>query len=139
MNVVCNVKLRSDTQNCDILICCCWPFTESILANSLPICQNTFFLHFVKQRFEPFQFFVTSVWIEKFTKASEKWLHMGEVLGGPFCMLLAQFLDYFGDFFKKIWRQKVVFKGLFSAFSICQNTFPLQKAENSTGRCFDKS
>ena len=54
MNVVCNVKLRSDTQNCDILICCCWPFTESILANSLPICQNTFFLHFVKQRYKPF-------------------------------------------------------------------------------------
>ena len=77
--------------------------------------------------------------IVKSTKASEKWSHMGEGLGGPLFHALGMVFRLFWGIFVNFVQWEGVFKGLFAtfpAFSICQNTFPLQKSGKFNGKVF---
>ena len=77
--------------------------------------------------------------IVKSTKASEKWSHMGEGLGGPLFHALGMVFRLFWGIFVIFLQWEGVFKGLFAtfpAFSIRQNTFPLQKSGKFNGKVF---
>ena len=103
---------------------------------SVPICQNQSSSRLVKQRYGPFLFlaYFTSVCQGKSTKAHKKCSPMGEALWRTIFHVLGMVFRQFRVFC--IVCFDLVFKGLFPAFSIRQNTFPSQKSGKSDGNVF---
>ena len=100
---------------------------------SAPICQNTFSSHLVKQRYDPFQFlpYFTSFCIVKFAKASEKWLHTGEGLGGPLFPCIRHgfqtILEHFCEFLAMRRRYQRPFCNISSIFNLSKHLLIAKK------------
>ena len=111
---------------------------------SAPNRQNHFPLLLVKLRNTALKFLVHFSWVSqvclaKYPKPHEKWLPIGQGIWGSISHPSAMLWRPLGIVFCKFCNQKgfsEAYSSVFTAFTNCQNPFPLQKSGKCNGKGF---